>query len=76
MGEDRIHEYEGQSLNDRHEFRPEDVSNSAFDNSNQQETSMNQDQAKGKFDQLKGKLKQTWGRLSDDEIALYNGQPG
>ena len=35
---------------------------------------MNQDQTKGKFQQLKGKLKETWGRLSDDELALYEGQ--
>jgi len=43
-------------------------------NPDEQGDSMNQDQTKGKFDQLKGKLKESWGRLTDDEIALYNGQ--
>jgi len=43
-------------------------------NLSKKEVPMNQDQAKGKFQQLKGKLKETWGRLSDDEIALYEGQ--
>jgi len=35
---------------------------------------MNQDQIKGSFDQLKVKIKQTWCCLSDDDIALANGQ--
>jgi uncharacterized protein YjbJ (UPF0337 family) len=35
---------------------------------------MNQDQVKGTATQLSGKIKETWGRLSDDDIALANGQ--
>ena len=35
---------------------------------------MNQDQMKGKGTQLKGKLKETWGRLTDDDLALFDGQ--
>ncbi|MGB9153192.1 MAG: CsbD family protein, partial [Alphaproteobacteria bacterium] len=35
---------------------------------------MNEEQVKGKFEQLGGKIKETWGRLSDDDIALANGQ--
>ena len=35
---------------------------------------MNQDQIQGKFEQLIGKIKETWGRLSDNDIALANGQ--
>lgn len=35
---------------------------------------MNNEQADGKFEQFKGKIKETWGKLSDDDIALYNGQ--
>lgn len=35
---------------------------------------MNKDQLTGTFDQLKGKIKEEWGELTNDEIALYNGQ--
>jgi uncharacterized protein YjbJ (UPF0337 family) len=35
---------------------------------------MNKEQADGKFGQLKGKLKESWGKLTDDDVALYNGQ--
>jgi len=35
---------------------------------------MNNDQAEGNFKQLKGKIKETWGKLTDDDIALFNGQ--
>jgi uncharacterized protein YjbJ (UPF0337 family) len=35
---------------------------------------MNQDQISGKYDQLKGMIKETWGRMTDNDIALYNGQ--
>jgi uncharacterized protein YjbJ (UPF0337 family) len=35
---------------------------------------MNKDQTHGKYQQVKGKLKETWGRLTDDDIALYEGQ--
>jgi uncharacterized protein YjbJ (UPF0337 family) len=35
---------------------------------------MNTEQTHGQFTQLKGKLKETWGRLTDDDIALYEGQ--
>ncbi len=31
------------------------------------------DQSKCSFDQMKDKIKETWDRLSDDDIALYNG---
>jgi uncharacterized protein YjbJ (UPF0337 family) len=34
---------------------------------------MNTEQAHGKFEQLKGKIKETWGRLTDDDLALYEG---
>jgi uncharacterized protein YjbJ (UPF0337 family) len=37
-------------------------------------TIMNQDQVQGKFEQLRGKIKETWGKLSDNDIALANGQ--
>jgi uncharacterized protein YjbJ (UPF0337 family) len=35
---------------------------------------MNKEQADGKFEQLKGKIKESWGKLTDDDVALYNGQ--
>ena len=35
---------------------------------------MNKEQVEGKFEQLKGEIKKTWGKLTDDDIALYNGQ--
>ncbi len=35
---------------------------------------MNKERIEGKAEQLKGKLKETWGKLSDNDIALYNGQ--
>jgi uncharacterized protein YjbJ (UPF0337 family) len=35
---------------------------------------MNQDQMQGKASQLHGKIKETWGRLSDNDIALAEGQ--
>jgi uncharacterized protein YjbJ (UPF0337 family) len=38
------------------------------------ETPMNTDQMKGKATQIAGKLKETWGKLTDDDIALYDGQ--
>ncbi|MDD4617085.1 MAG: hypothetical protein PHW76_08255 [Alphaproteobacteria bacterium] len=31
------------------------------------------DTSKCSFDQMKDKIKETWDRLSDDDIALYNG---
>ena len=34
---------------------------------------MNKEQASGKFNQLKGQIKKTWGKLTDDDIALYEG---
>jgi uncharacterized protein YjbJ (UPF0337 family) len=40
---------------------------------NQREDTMNQDQISGKFEQMKGQLKAPWGRLTDDDVALYNG---
>ncbi len=45
-----------------------------FFNLNLKEVFMNTDQTKGSFKQLKGKLKETWGRLTDDDLALYEGQ--
>lgn len=35
---------------------------------------MNKEQAAGKFEQFKGKIKEAYGKLTDDDIALYNGQ--
>ena len=35
---------------------------------------MNKEQTEGKFEQFKGKIKETWGKLSDNDIALFNGQ--
>jgi uncharacterized protein YjbJ (UPF0337 family) len=35
---------------------------------------MNQDQIKGKGQQLKGKIKEAFGQLTDDEVAMYEGQ--
>ncbi|MDR3449561.1 MAG: CsbD family protein [Alphaproteobacteria bacterium] len=35
---------------------------------------MNTDQIKGQAKQLSGKLKETWGKLTDDDLALYEGQ--
>ena len=35
---------------------------------------MNQEQTSGKVEQLKGKIKETWGKLTDNDIALANGQ--
>ena len=35
---------------------------------------MNKDRMEGNYEQFKGKIKELWGRLTDDEIALYNGQ--
>lgn len=35
---------------------------------------MNTDQMKGKATQIAGKLKETWGKLTDDDVALYEGQ--
>jgi len=35
---------------------------------------MNTDQMKGKATQISGKLKETWGKLTDDDLALYEGQ--
>jgi uncharacterized protein YjbJ (UPF0337 family) len=31
------------------------------------------EQIEGKFEQMKGGIKKTWGKLTDDEIALFNG---
>ena len=34
---------------------------------------MNKDRIEGKWEQFKGEIKKTWGKLTDDEIALFNG---
>lgn len=34
---------------------------------------MNKDQIEGNWEQFKGKIKQMWGKLTDDDIALVNG---
>lgn len=35
---------------------------------------MNKEQVEGKFQQFGGEIKKIWGRLTDDEIALLDGQ--
>ena len=35
---------------------------------------MNKDQIQGRYEKLKGRMKQTWGRLTDDDLALFQGQ--
>jgi uncharacterized protein YjbJ (UPF0337 family) len=35
---------------------------------------MNKEQMSGQLDQLKGKIKESWGKLTDDDMALYEGQ--
>jgi uncharacterized protein YjbJ (UPF0337 family) len=35
---------------------------------------MNSDQMKGKWKQLKGSVKERWGKLTDDDIAVIDGQ--
>jgi uncharacterized protein YjbJ (UPF0337 family) len=38
------------------------------------EDQMNTDQIKGKAVQLKGKIKEAFARLTDDDVALFDGQ--
>jgi uncharacterized protein YjbJ (UPF0337 family) len=35
---------------------------------------MNTDQIKGSWKQLKGKIKEKWGKLTDNDLAVINGQ--
>ncbi len=35
---------------------------------------MNKEQIQGKFQQLNGEIKKAWGRLTDDDLALLDGQ--
>ena len=35
---------------------------------------MNRDTIAGNWEQLKGKLRQTWGKLTDDDLAVIQGQ--
>ena len=35
---------------------------------------MNKEQIEGKYEQIKGEIKKTWGKLTDDDIALLDGQ--
>lgn len=35
---------------------------------------MNWDQVKGNWKQLKGKVKTKWGKLTEDDLAVINGQ--
>lgn len=34
---------------------------------------MDKDQAQGNWEQFKGKVKKTWGKLTDNDIALLDG---
>ena len=34
---------------------------------------MNSDQLAGKWKQMKGSVKQQWGKLTDDDLAMING---
>ena len=35
---------------------------------------MNKQQAQGKMEQLKGSIKKTWGKLTDNDMALLDGE--
>jgi len=35
---------------------------------------MNSDELQGKWKQLKGSIKERWGELTDDDVAMINGQ--
>ena len=35
---------------------------------------MNWDRIEGNWQQIRGKVKQRWGRLTDDQLAVINGQ--
>ncbi|HJS21557.1 MAG TPA: CsbD family protein [Steroidobacteraceae bacterium] len=35
---------------------------------------MNWDRVEGNWQQVKGKVKQRWGKLTDDQLAVINGQ--
>jgi uncharacterized protein YjbJ (UPF0337 family) len=37
------------------------------------ELTMNEDRIKGQWKQLSGKLKAKWGKLTDDDLAVANG---
>lgn len=35
---------------------------------------MNWDQVKGQWNQFKGQVREQWGKLTDDDVAIINGQ--
>jgi uncharacterized protein YjbJ (UPF0337 family) len=44
-----------------------------FSSSRLREQTMNEDRIKGQWKQLSGKLKAQWGKLTDDDLAVADG---